>query len=195
MRQVFEDFTLWRTRRFVPLPDSVSLFIISPGLFLLNPHRHDVRDPEDAVLIGEEAFMGHKGGGDREVFLRLFKEAQTRLGEGQSLADYQAGKPAPETIWKPTPEDAAMWERAKAGMEKLAKALKLYHEDCDEYPESLDELRDYFTRGLLPQDPFAGGYFRYRRTESGFELTCYGAGDVPGGEAIPERDIVITERD
>src|SRR5690606_31218695 len=119
------------------LPDSVPLFVISPGLFLLNPHRHDVKDPQDAVLIGEEAFMGHKSGGDREVFFSLFKQAQEILGPGQTLADYQAGKEPPETTWKATPQDAAMWERANAGMEKLAVALRKHFEDYEEYPETM----------------------------------------------------------
>lgn len=193
MQEVWDDFSIMRTTRYVPLPDSVPLFVISPGLFLLNPHRHDVRDPQDAVLIGEEAFMGHKGGGDRDVFLRLFKEAQEKLGQGQSLADYQADQPSPETTWQPTPEDAAMWERAKRNMDLIAKALRKHKADYEEYPESVDELREYFTRGWLPQDPFAGDYFRYKRTEEGFELTCYGAGDIPGGEETPDKDIVINE--
>jgi formylglycine-generating enzyme required for sulfatase activity len=193
MRQVWEDFALWRSENIVPLPDSVSLFQISPGLFLLNPHRHRITNPEDAVLVGDETFMGHKNGGDRELFFKLFKQAQEKLGPGQSHEDFEADKPAPETTWNPTPEDAVLWERAKADMAKLAKALGSYHTEYGEYPQTLHDLRPYFQRQILPQDPFLGTYYRYKRTETGYELTCYGKGDKPGGEAAPDKDIVITK--
>jgi hypothetical protein len=194
MRQVFEDFSLRRAARLTPLPDSVPLFLISPGLFLLNPHYERIHNPDDAVLIGEEPFLGHKTGGSKDVFLRLFREAQGKLGTGLSLADYRAGKAAPETAWQPTPEDAALWQEARRRMGVIAGALRLYREDEGAYPDDLEELRDWLPRGRIPCDPFLGDYFRYWLTEEGFALVCYGRGDEVGGDDIPERDILFTER-
>lgn len=193
IEQVWEDFSLQRTRRLVPLPDSVPLFQISPGMYLLNPHRQQIRNPDDAVLIDDREFMGHKTGGSVDHLLQLIGKAQQWLGAGQSLADFNAGKDAPETTWQPTPEDAAMWQKAKARMDEVVAALELFKREWGDYPEEYEELRDYFRRGWLPQDPFMGDYFRYRRTETGYTLTCYGAGDLPGGDEIPEQDIEVVK--
>lgn len=193
MQQVWWDFSLWREARYVPLPDSVPLFRISPGLVLLNPHRKQIRNPDDAVLMIDDQFHGMKGGGNVDWFIEQFKQAQTRLGQGLTLAEYVEGADSPETIWKPTPEDAALWEKASKDMQALAKALREFAKANDgRYPEAITDLRDYFPHGRLPQDPFLGDYFRYEVTEEGFTLTCYGAGDKPGGDEVPEKDVVLT---
>ena len=193
MQEVWWEFSLWREVRYVPLPDSVSLFRISPGLVVLNPHRKQIRNPDDAVLIGDDEFHGMKGGGHVDWFIEQFKKAQAVLGPGLTLKEYEAGADQPETKWTPTPEDADTWNKARSDMEWITKALNAYALDNNgEYPETQHELREYFPGGRLPQDPFLGDYFRYEITEDDFALTCYGAGDRPGGQDIPEKDIVFT---
>lgn len=193
MQEVWWDFSLGREVFYVPLPDSVPLFRISPGLVLLNPHRKQVRNPDDAVLASDDTFHGHKGGGEVEFFLEQFRRAQAELGRGLTLAEYERGAEPPETTWRPTPEDAGLWRQALSRMTRLHDALTAHATEHDgDFPETLHELRDRFDNGRLPQDPFLGDYFRYEVTDGGFTLTCYGAGDIPGGEEIPERDIVFT---
>jgi formylglycine-generating enzyme required for sulfatase activity len=194
LEQVWEDFSLWRSAHYVPLPDSLCLFRISPGMAVLNPHRKLVRNPTDAVLVNDDAFHGRKTGGGIDHYLALFRLAQAKLGRGLTRAEHEAGVDVPETAWRPTPEDAALWERTREAMSELTKVLQMYSlENEGEYPETLEDVRNYFERGILPQDPFLSDYFRYTRTDEGFELKCFGRGDEPGGDEIPDKDIVFTE--
>ncbi|MEE9391966.1 MAG: SUMF1/EgtB/PvdO family nonheme iron enzyme [Planctomycetota bacterium] len=101
LRFVFEDFKRDSPVKYFPVPEEVELFIISPGLFLLNPHVELMKGPADPILIAEQAFMRHKTGGSIDVFKGLIKEAQGYLGPGMSWADYRGGKPALVTSWRP----------------------------------------------------------------------------------------------
>ncbi|MEM7164381.1 MAG: SUMF1/EgtB/PvdO family nonheme iron enzyme [Planctomycetota bacterium] len=194
IQQVWWDFSMWRVAHYVRLPDSVPLFQISPGLFLLNPYREQVRNPDDAVLIDDQRFMRHKGGLEVPFYLDRFREAQAKLGVGLTLQQYQDGAEAPPTDWRPTPEDAKLWRTALDRMQTLRAALQQFAADNGgRYPEGLEALRSLLRHGWLPQDPFRGEYFRYELTTSGFRLVCHGRGDQVGGEMIPERDIVCTE--
>lgn len=194
MQEVWWEFSLWREVRYVPLPDSVPLFRISPGLVLLNPRRKQIRNPDDAVLMIDDEFHGMKGGGNVDWFIEQFKSAQQELGRGLTLEEYQSGADLPETSWTPTPEDAVLWKKTRKEMIKLGDVVRqCWHENEEAYPETLHEVRDYFRGSRLPHDPFLGDYFRYVVTEQGFTLTCYGAGDKPGGEEVPEKDIVVTQ--
>jgi len=194
MVQVFEDFSVRRDPMLGPLPDHVSMFIISPALVLLNPHRRQITDPEDAVLASETDLWSLKTGStDPRHWKPLFERAQQRLGPYLTRTQHDAGEPLPQSTWQPTPEDDAMWHRAMAGMETIYRVLKEYHAEHGEYPETLVAARMHFERGRIPQDPFRGTYFRYERTDGGYRLECYGADDMPGGDNVPDLDIVITE--
>ncbi|MHC4840335.1 MAG: hypothetical protein ACYTDT_05140, partial [Planctomycetota bacterium] len=71
MEQVFNDFSADRGVVYTPLPDKVSWFIISPALNLLNPHRKLIEIPDDAVLVPEVDFQGHKSGGSKSHYFML----------------------------------------------------------------------------------------------------------------------------
>jgi hypothetical protein len=194
MYQVFEDFSIRRDPMLGPLPDHVAMFTISPALFLLNPHRRLIRDPEDAVLAGERDLWSLKSGGtDPEHWQPHFERAQAALGPSLTREQYLADAPLPQPTWEPTPEDEAMWRRALAGMEQIHEVLAHYRAEQGEYPESLETARNYFENGRIPQDPFRGTYFRYQRTDTGYQLRCHGAHDLPGGEAIPDKEITFTQ--
>jgi hypothetical protein len=192
LHQVFEDFSVRRDPALGPLPEHVSLFQISPSFNLLNPHRHLITYPEDAVLASEQDLWVLKRG-MAEGWREKFEEAQARLGLHLTLEEFENNAPLPDTTWEPTPEDAQMWRRALASMRELHAALALHFDDAGAYPDSLFELRQHFAGLRLPQDPFRGTYFRYERTPDGYTLTCHGAGDRPGGTEIPEKDIVFTQ--
>jgi formylglycine-generating enzyme required for sulfatase activity len=193
MYEVYLDFGLERDPRLGPLPDSIALFTISPLLALINPHRDMIIDPQDAVLKDERDLWSLKTGSVTVNWREHFEEAQAMLGPHLTHAQYEDHEPAPETTWTPTPEDEEMWSRALMGMTLLHTALTRYHDDHDEYPEQITDVRDYFHLSRLPQDPFTGRYFRYELTETGYRLTCYGKGDQPGGTEGPEKDIIFTD--
>ena len=97
--QVFDDFVRAVDVRLIPM--QIREFKVSPGMFALNPHRDLIEEPDNLVLIGEDAFP--KSGAFVEEFLKQLEAAQKALGEGQTRTDYLAGKAAPKTSWKVPP--------------------------------------------------------------------------------------------
>jgi hypothetical protein len=184
MEQVFTDFAYWRQGDIVPIPPEGLPFRISPGFYLLNPHRKHVRRWEDAWLVHDDAFHGHKTGASREHFLGLFRQAQQKLGRAQTRADYEAGKPGPDMTWEEPPADQALWNEARRRVEAVAAALKRFRADYGEYPQEFFWVLPYLPLGVLPYDPFGGKYLAYTRTEGGFRLTCLGADEAEGGEGV-----------
>ncbi len=63
---------------------------------------------------------------------------------------------------------------ARVGLAQVALALKAYKNEQGEYPESLAELREVIDWGDLPEDPFSGGDFIYRREGQGFVIYSVG---------------------
>ena len=57
---------------------------------------------------------------------------------------------------------------ARVGLAQIALALKAYKNEKGEYPESLAQLRKVIDWGELPEDPFSGEDFIYRREGEGF---------------------------
>ncbi len=190
MEQVFTDFAFWRDSDIVPIPTEGLPFRISPGFYLLNPHRKHVRRWEDAWLIHDDAFHGHKTGASRDHYLGLFAQAQRKLGPGQTRADHVAGKPGPDMTWEEPQADQAMWNEARQRVEAVAAALKRFKKDYGEYPEEFFWVLPYLPLHVLPYDPFAGKYLDYTRAEGGFTLTCLGADEEQGGEGV-DADIIL----
>jgi hypothetical protein len=62
---------------------------------------------------------------------------------------------------------------ADCGAMQIALALKAYHANSGAYPDSLDALRTH-PGWKLPQDPFSGKAFGYRRKSAGFVLYSWG---------------------
>ena len=91
------------------------------------------------------------------------------------------------------PRDRAI---ASLGLDQLALLLKAYHARRGEYPESLTELAAYAGRAL-PEDPFSGKPFAYRREGDGFVVYSWGPnlkddGGTPSPKDSPgEGDLVI----
>ena len=102
LEQVFDDFVRMVDVTLVPM--QIREFKVSPGMFVLNPHKVLLDEPDQLVLVGEDKLP--KSGAFLDEFLKQFEAAQKLLGEGQSRADYLAGKPSPKTIWQPpAPKD------------------------------------------------------------------------------------------
>ncbi|MDC1142694.1 hypothetical protein OAU50_06355 [Planctomycetota bacterium] len=194
MEQVYDDFAGDCSVLYTPLPDSVSWFIISPALNVLNPHRELVEIPEDTVLVPETDFMGHKSGGDKEVYLKLFKQAQKALGTHLTLEEYENDADTPETIWQPTPQDEKLWKKARASMIDMAHRLKQFYRQNEAYPTDLEDLRPYYSYNQMPKDPFLADYFEYNVTEAGFTIHCYGKDwRKDDSDEIPYKDIYIDQ--
>ncbi|MCB9893621.1 MAG: SUMF1/EgtB/PvdO family nonheme iron enzyme [Planctomycetes bacterium] len=85
------------------VPKQISNFTVSPGMFALNPHLELQEEPDQLVLIGEDAFR--KSGDDVTGLVDTMKNAQKQLGTGQTLEDFKAGKEQPKTAWRPPAED------------------------------------------------------------------------------------------
>jgi len=69
---------------------------------------------------------------------------------------------------------------------QVALALKAYHAKRGGYPDSLDALRQY-PGWKLPEDPFSGKDFAYRRTDRGFILYSWGPDlDDDGGREVAQ---------
>lgn len=194
MEQVFTDFSVFRNKEYTPLPDSVPWFIISPSLNLMNPHRDLIEIPDDSVLIPETQFMGHKTGGSKGHYLKLFRQAQKMLGKHLTLEEYERDDELPETIWLPTPQDETLWNKARADMIRLANAVKRFKANTGEYPETLEEVRPYFKWSQLPMDPFSASYFEYEVSEDGFNIICLGKdGFENDSNEPPCKDIIIDQ--
>ena len=92
------------------------------------------------------------------------------------------------------------WKQTRALMEELHGAISQYHEDCGEYPPTLDGLltsnlpnvcggRVYLTDNRVPTDRW-GNEFLYKLSPSGFELTSFGSDRASGGDG-DQADIVF----
>jgi hypothetical protein len=69
---------------------------------------------------------------------------------------------------------------------QVALALKAYHATRGTYPDSLTALREY-PAWKLPEDPFSGKAFAYKRTGRGFILYSWGADlDDDGGREVAQ---------
>lgn len=78
-------------------------------------------------------------------------------------------------------------DRHQAGINavRVALALEAYHGKYDAYPETFQALRDY-PGWELPEDPFSGKDFAYRRQGEGFVLYTWGQDlDDDGGRQVP----------
>jgi hypothetical protein len=85
---------------------------------------------------------------------------------------------------------AVEYERVKAAQRamQVAVALKAYHAQRGAYPVSLDAARDYL-KWKVPEDPFSGKDFGYRRSRAGFVLYSWGE-DLRDNGGKPDRDMV-----
>jgi len=90
--------------------------------------------------------------------------------------------------------DKARWERARTEMGQIQSALNQYRLQHQQYPDTLDAIADRFPNNRVPRDPFSKDEYIYERTERGFRLMSYGADMAEGGEEVPDRDIIYTER-
>lgn len=91
--------------------------------------------------------------------------------------------------------DEARWTKAQTEMAEIVKALNTYHlKNGGTYPQNLDEVGEQFN-GKVPTNPFSKGEaYLYEPSNNGFTLTCLGKDNAPGGEKVPDKDIVFTER-
>ncbi|MCC6574789.1 MAG: prepilin-type N-terminal cleavage/methylation domain-containing protein [Planctomycetes bacterium] len=90
--------------------------------------------------------------------------------------------------------DEARWTKAQTEMAEIVKALNTYHlKNGGTYPQSLDDVGEQFN-GKVPMNPFNKQPYTFEVSNNGFTLTCLGKDDAPGGEKIPDKDIVFTER-
>lgn len=78
LREVFAEFC--RTADGTKIPDAITSFTISPGMFAITPHRDRVKEPEDLILMPESAFP--KGGQSPKAIVAALKKAQAKLGVG-----------------------------------------------------------------------------------------------------------------
>ena len=78
LAEVFAEFC--RTQDASIVPEAISSFTISPGMFAITPHREKMKKPEDLILIPERAFP--KGGQAPKTIIARLKEAQAKLGKG-----------------------------------------------------------------------------------------------------------------
>lgn len=69
---------------------------------------------------------------------------------------------------------------AQANGARLAIALKQYHREHGEYPDTLSSLVPMYLKAL-PQDPFTGDDFVYHREEEGFVVYSLGSDQVDDG--------------
>ncbi|HUT76033.1 MAG TPA: hypothetical protein VM221_14500 [Armatimonadota bacterium] len=70
---------------------------------------------------------------------------------------------------------------------RVALALEAYHGKYHRYPDALDALRAY-PGWELPEDPFSGKDFGYKRQGEGFVLYSWGEDlDDDGGQPVPPR--------
>ncbi len=110
------------------------------------------------------------------------------------------------------PEDAKVM-KAKTTIASLESALKLYKLDNGAYPSMEQGLtalvqepttgnapknwrkNGYLEKGKLPQDPWGNEYvYLYPGLKGTFDIICYGADGVPGGESY-DKDIDNWELD
>ncbi len=92
--------------------------------------------------------------------------------------------------------DEARWTKAQTEMAEIVKALNTFHlKNGGQYPQNLDEVGDQFN-GKVPVDPFSKQPYDYQpgSNGNGFTLTCLGKDEAAGGDKVPEKDIVFTER-
>ena len=75
---------------------------------------------------------------------------------------------------------------ANIGLCRVALALKAYKYERGAYPDSLDRLEQTLD-WQLPEDPFSGKDFVYRRHGEGFKLYSIGQ-DLEDDGGLPERD-------
>lgn len=102
LEQVYTDFRDDdRVLTMVPLPPEGLTYNVSPGMYVLNPHGDLIESHEQTQLFPDAAFRHLKTGAGVDKFLDLFRQAQEQLGPGQTYGDYAAGKPGPETTWRP----------------------------------------------------------------------------------------------
>ncbi len=73
---------------------------------------------------------------------------------------------------------------ARVGLAQVALVLKAYKNEKGEYPESLAQLPEVIEWADLPEDPFSGQDFIYRREGEGFLIYSIGADlEDDGGKA------------
>ena len=92
--------------------------------------------------------------------------------------------------------DHVKWDTAKTQMLEIKKALDMYKlNKGGDYPDSLEEISGEGTEfpNGVPKDPWTKENFLYDVTEDGFELVCLGKDKTEGGEAKPNKDIIVNQ--
>ncbi len=97
-------------------------------------------------------------------------------------------------------------EKAKVGtvkiqISKIENAVNEFYNDCDQLPDSLDQLINEPGSETCESWGLGGAYakekdlidpwkndFQYEQTSQGFTITSFGKGGAPGGEGL-EKDI------
>lgn len=86
------------------------------------------------------------------------------------------------------------WDRARSDMAEITKALNRYALDhAGAYPPDLAVLSTTYSPSGIHKDPFSKGDYEYKRTPTGFTLTCLGKDLAIGGADVPDRDIIFDE--
>jgi hypothetical protein len=96
---------------------------------------------------------------------------QLRFGHGDGPILYAIGC---DTAYHPLTYQLLVRTRARRSAVRIMVALNRYHAVYADYPETLDELVPDFLR-VLPNDPYCGGQFGYRR-EDGDRYLLYSCG-------------------
>lgn len=91
--------------------------------------------------------------------------------------------------------DRTLWVQAQGEMGQIHKSLLVFADEHEgRHALSLEEMSEtFYVSTELPKDPFSGQDYVYELTATGFRLTCLGKDRVPGGDEIPDRDIIYDE--
>lgn len=88
-----------------------------------------------------------------------------------------------------------LWAQAQGEMGQIHQSLLVFAEEHEgRHALSLEEMSEtFYVSTELPKDPFSGQDYFYELTATGFRLTCLGKDRLPGGDEIPDRDIIYDE--
>jgi hypothetical protein len=120
----------------------------------------------------------------------------------QGAAAVAESTPAPAATVTPAPQNDLATATGRDGQRKqdlaeIAEALVQYQQNSNAFPAGLNDLTpEYLDR--VPSDPSSPKYnYRYRRTASGFTLTCIleqtGDADDATGDGKADQVFTLTE--
>jgi len=177
------------------------------GIWIFDHARDDPQYVEDIMDIGDTGLADVIAGPAGETILNIDEATYLQLMSEYIVAARNAYQDTPARIGE---ADVALWERvrpaciltvslvpvyarstaqrdraiARVGLAQVVLALKAYKNEKGEYAQSLAQLPEVIEWGELPEDPFSGQDFIYRREGQGFLVYSIGADlEDDGGKA------------